>query len=52
MIDWDTYFGPTPGGASGGAQSITSEEADNTQRNLEDNYVLLPWITFTDCSIV
>ncbi len=33
MIDWDKYFGPTPGSASGGAQNAPLEEAGNTQKN-------------------
>ena len=46
MIDWDKYFGPTPGGASGGEQDAPAKEAGNAQKNPQMITMLLPWITF------
>ncbi len=45
MIDWDKYFGPTPGGASGGVVNVPLEEADNTQK-IQMITMPFPWITF------
>ena len=46
MIDWDKYFGPTPGGSTEAAQDAPAKEAGNAQKNPQMITMLLPWITF------
>ena len=46
MIDWDKYFGPTPGSSTEAAQDAPAKEAGNAQKNPQMITMLLPWITF------
>ena len=46
MIDWDKYFGPTPGSSSGNTQNTPFNEVNNKQKNPQMITMLLPWIVF------
>ena len=46
MIDWDKYFGPTPGSSTEASQNASAKEAGNAQKNPQMITMLLPWITF------
>ena len=46
MIDWDKYFGPTPGSPTEAAQDASAEKSGSAQKNPQMITMLLPWITF------